>query len=325
MDWHVSAVIATLFGCLMLSLIFLYIWLLYRESYLLSWAVATASHALFSGLYFVYVRYPGLSWPVTGFNLSLIITALFIMRGMYQFVDREWPVVWMVPFGLAVLLVLFAYTFDPLNLVGLAVLFLFLGLVQCWTGLVLLRYRPSDLGKAARRVTAFALILHGLHSIDFPFLRTVEWFAPFGFAAACFLQILIGFGLIFLYFNRNRSRLQIMGRQLEEARSRLEGRVLERTAELQRTVRALAVEVEERRRAEVALGRSEELFRRLVVTIPLGILELEARGMITYANPAAHRIYGFPAGELIGRSVFDLFSPAISRETLRDLLDHLLQ
>ncbi|MBS1250904.1 MAG: hypothetical protein MAG431_02503 [Chloroflexi bacterium] len=33
----------------------------------------------------------------------------------------------------------------------------------------------------SKRLTGWAFILWGIHKADFPFLRTVTWFAPWGF------------------------------------------------------------------------------------------------------------------------------------------------
>jgi PAS domain S-box-containing protein len=62
----------------------------------------------------------------------------------------------------------------------------------------------------------------------------------------------------------------------------------------------------ERRQAEEALRRSEEQYRTLIDTLNDGVHELDARGVVTFANDAFARILGFRnAKDVIGRSVFE--------------------
>ncbi|ASJ02135.1 hypothetical protein A3L09_02050 [Thermococcus profundus] len=54
----------------------------------------------------------------------------------------------------------------------------------------------ADLGGIYGRWTRYLgsmLILYGLHKMDYPFLRPVEWFAPIGFSIAAFLVVLIAY------------------------------------------------------------------------------------------------------------------------------------
>src|SRR5262249_5221751 len=71
-----------------------------------------------------------------------------------------------------------------------------------------------------------------------------------------------------------------------------------------------------RRRAEEALQarRDEDRDRTLQLlleTAPLGILSIDARGVILTANCALETMFGWPPGELIGQSVDQLVPPAL--------------
>jgi PAS domain S-box-containing protein len=78
----------------------------------------------------------------------------------------------------------------------------------------------------------------------------------------------------------------------------------------------LELDVTERRRAEEALQarRDEERDRTLQLlleTAPLGILSTDAGGVIVTANRALEKMFGWGLGELIGRSVDELVTPAL--------------
>ena len=59
----------------------------------------------------------------------------------------------------------------------------------------------------------------------------------------------------------------------------------------------------ERRQAEVALRHSEAMYRRLVENLNEGVIAVDERGLITFANPRMEEILGCPAGRLIGSPV----------------------
>ncbi|HWQ19498.1 MAG TPA: PAS domain S-box protein [Methanotrichaceae archaeon] len=89
------------------------------------------------------------------------------------------------------------------------------------------------------------------------------------------------------------------------ARDQLEREVLERTAELERTVEALKKEAEERRRVEAGLRESEEKYRTIVETANEGIWTVDAQRKTTYVNSKMAEMLGYSPEEMIGRSGLD--------------------
>lgn len=79
---------------------------------------------------------------------------------------------------------------------------------------------------------------------------------------------------------------------------------VEGLALLQETAHLLGVAVE-RRRTQAALVDSEDTFRALFQTAPMGVLYQDAQGLTTSANPAAQRILGLTLDQLQGRSSTD--------------------
>jgi PAS domain S-box-containing protein len=70
-------------------------------------------------------------------------------------------------------------------------------------------------------------------------------------------------------------------------------------------IRSLLLDVTEKERLEEALRQSERRFRTLVENQSEGIVVCDAQERITFANPAAERIFGVEPGALIGRTLYE--------------------
>ena len=66
------------------------------------------------------------------------------------------------------------------------------------------------------------------------------------------------------------------------------------------------VDVSERRRTAEALGQQLSLMQAITSTAPDGLFMLDARGRVTFMNPAAERIFGYTLGELQGEVLHDV-------------------
>ena len=74
-------------------------------------------------------------------------------------------------------------------------------------------------------------------------------------------------------------------------------------------LRIYATDITERRRAEVALKRSEERFRSLARYASDIIMVLDADGVVLYESPAVERVLGFRPEERIGTNAFSHMHP----------------
>ncbi|OPY28670.1 MAG: putative diguanylate cyclase [Methanocella sp. PtaU1.Bin125] len=101
---------------------------------------------------------------------------------------------------------------------------------------------------------------------------------------------------------RDRTRRIRAEEELRRSLDRLESRVQERTAELQRSNEELTIQIEERRRAAEAL----EIYRLFSENTRDIVLFVRRDGKILEANEAAIKAYGYAREELHAMSVYDL-------------------
>ena len=115
--------------------------------------------------------------------------------------------------------------------------------------------------------------------------------------------------------------LESQAGELRGHREHLMELVEERTVGLSTANLALQKEVAERKEAEEALRKSEELYRMLVETMNEGVMILDDKGVFTFVNDKFCEMLGYSRGELLGRRGTDFLSGADGKV----ITDHLLR
>jgi PAS domain S-box-containing protein len=96
-------------------------------------------------------------------------------------------------------------------------------------------------------------------------------------------------------------RIEIQAAALLRARDELEGRVRERTAELERTTRDLQFEAAERKQAEEALLKAGALQRAIFNSANFSSIATDAKGVIQIFNVGAERMLGYMAADVMNK------------------------
>jgi PAS domain S-box-containing protein len=176
-------------------------------------------------------------------------------------------------------------------------------------------YQPDDL--IENRVTSFAELTHPDDRLPVrnqveaalrersPFqltyrIRTAEgvekWVWEQGVGVFDDSGVLVALeGFITDITDRQRSE-----RALRTAHNELESRVRERTADLESAKSVLEGEIIERERVAAALRESEERFRYLCNSAPIGIFLTNPEGEAIYVNPRLRNIAGLTADDAMG-------------------------
>ncbi len=108
------------------------------------------------------------------------------------------------------------------------------------------------------------------------------------------------------------------GEALRILHDELEKRVQERTADLARANEALRTEMNERKQADATIRG----LASIVESSNDAVIGEDLGGIVTSWNPAAERIFGYSAAEMIGRSLTIVLPPDRAGEE-REILDHI--
>ena len=273
MDWLPPSLVATAATTFFVSLIYIYLFLQEKERSLAIWAAGW----IFYGCRFliqlglVLEQIP--RWMIHLQQFSSVTGAVLFACGTYVFIGRKFSPAWLLGAAGCIGWTLFASVRDYSFLVIDLPVSLFLGFAYGWSGYLILM--ASGRESIASRVTGWALIFWGIHKADYPFLRPLLWFAPWGYLLASMLYLLASIGILLVYYERVRHNLLAAIRKRE---------------------------------------KSEKRFRSVIETTSDGIIIADRHGMITLANSGAERMFGYRAGELTGLALQSLLAPGHDKE-----------
>ncbi len=107
---------------------------------------------------------------------------------------------------------------------------------------------------------------------------------------------------------------------LRRAHGELEKKIAERTSDLTRINDALKEEIEERKKTELALQKSEDKYRALLENLKDVFFNTDKKGVITYVNPAIESLVGKTPSKVMGKHFMELVYPddmEIAAESIR--------
>jgi len=102
------------------------------------------------------------------------------------------------------------------------------------------------------------------------------------------------------------------------------GQLIDELAQMRQRIAELEASETEHKRPGETPTESKEPYQNIVEANPYGIQEIDASGIITYANPAYQKMLGYTKEELLGKSILDLHEPASRRDELREYLSVLV-
>jgi PAS domain S-box-containing protein len=203
MSWYLPSLIASLFGSAILALVFTFLYYQYRERHMGFWALGWGAHALRYGFD---LALPGPE-AMHLIQASVLASGLLLLRGVEEMAQDQMSRVF--KFGgllCAGWILLGAFTDLPFLEQNFPV-FMFFAAVAIRTGQKFLLM--ENLGGPGRILTGWGFIHWGLHRANYPFLASVEEFAPLRFMLATLLSLTVAIGMLLVYFQRVLASLSV--------------------------------------------------------------------------------------------------------------------
>lgn len=161
------------------------------------WAWAFVIGVFRNGLELAAPVLGGGPWVGLLFGLCLVSQGYLLSLGTFRTLGRSAPLWWAV-------LAIAALGWAALPLIDaisprteLVPLFAGLAIIHAHAGLALLRSPGPGIGRV---IAGISFILWGLHRANYPFLRGIEWFAPWGYGIATALAMALAFGFLVHHF-----------------------------------------------------------------------------------------------------------------------------
>lgn len=206
MDIVRLSLIGSLIGTVAIVLIYIYLYLLYRERFMgiwsISWLILLSRYVLFdSGL---------LPWKQSTFGMFLyqvliIISVLMFVWGTHSFMNKPVNKWWL--YGAALVSItstMLCFLFSSLVFKLLFPIFIccFIGI---WIGITFIYH--LKLQGIGRLITGYGYILWSLLNFSMPFTINILWFAPWGYVIGGILRLAIAIGTLMVYFEKTRTDL----------------------------------------------------------------------------------------------------------------------
>ena len=218
--------------------------------------------------------------PVPGaifLEILVSASAVMIAAGTRRFLGyRVLAQVVVLGISLIVFWILAAEIFHLPVLARTVPVFILSGGALIITGGSLWRKGGGDGVGAGYRITGALFILWGVHQLDYPVLRHVDWFAPYGFLLAQFLAISCVVGLMIVALH------SVMGRADSEAAAR--------------------------HAADDARLLQLNLQQSIIDAVPMPIFVEDGKGALVNANSAFAELTGCSQPDLAGRKIKEIWA-----------------
>ncbi|MEW6673986.1 MAG: PAS domain S-box protein [Thermodesulfobacteriota bacterium] len=208
MQWLFPSIVATLIGSVILASTFLFLYRSDRQPYLAIWTSGWFLYVARFALLLVDMSFPA-NWfrPVGLIAVQLVSlgSGVILLWGTYVFSSHKFPPLWnFLSAAIAVLIVVTGLSTPSLFWISLPT-FLFLGGIHIWTGIVFIRHKI--ISGNIQNFVGITFILWGLHKADYPFLRSIAWFVPWGYLIGATLGVTIAIGMLMIYFQLSREKV----------------------------------------------------------------------------------------------------------------------
>jgi two-component system, cell cycle sensor histidine kinase and response regulator CckA len=205
MNWLLPATLASMTGSFMLSLVYFYLYTQDRQRYLAIWCISWALYSLRFCFLILALLFGKNKVFDIGYHEFALVSGMLLVWGVSMFLGRSKSKVWLFSTVLFAswIVVAIVSDFDFFSLT--APTFIFLAAVYIWTGIAFLR--SHDLQGIGKYLIGWTFIVWGIHKGDYPFLRDITWFAPWGYSLGESLAVTAAIAMLLIYFEKVKTEL----------------------------------------------------------------------------------------------------------------------
>ncbi len=209
------SLIISFINTVVLVVIFYYLYLQYDEKAMGTWSLSWLVYSFRFVFMLLAGQFGGRAFFTVGHDISSLVSAFILLYGLYQYSGEKMRAWWGV--GCAVCI---AWTFTQFAAITGFLMYalpisLYTAAIFFRTGLAYLRMpRPRSYGSI---ITGIAFLVWAFHKLNYPFLRPMDWFVPWGYFISSTLLILVAAGILTGYFEKVRNRLLANEKSLDEA------------------------------------------------------------------------------------------------------------
>jgi len=219
-----TAVAITALNTFILFIVYYYLFISQKRQYLLLWSLSWLFYAFRLLLTIVIIKTDNLILVLTH-QFFTISSASFLLAGTYLYIGHNKNKKIMFVSIVFFLLAAFNIINNTPFILSTVPLFIFLGLVNIWTGICFFKY-PLSRTKLTK-ILGILFIIWGLHKFDYPFLIHSKVLAPIGFFFASTLSLTVAILFLIIHYLEKQ-------RELGELNRTLNMRVEQRAEELRK-------------------------------------------------------------------------------------------
>jgi PAS domain S-box-containing protein len=205
MQWLFPSVVATLSATLIFASVYVYLFYSENEKCFGIWAISWLVYSARYIFLLIMLQFGPHIILQIAIQIFPLIGAILLMYGTGIWLEKKFSIFWvLVSFGMSIWIIVSIY-FQFSFIVSTIPPFFFMGLIYIKTGIEFINKHKHK--SAGKYITGIAFILWGIHKMDFPILRPVTWFAPWGYLLASLFTVIAAIGLILVYFEKNKHEL----------------------------------------------------------------------------------------------------------------------
>ena len=208
------AIIAMVSNSLLLSLVYFYIFMQNRRSYIALWGFSWAAYS-FS---FIFHLFPDANLIDQTMQKQLfhLLSSLLLLFGTYSFLGKRTPRYWFAVAGLGVIWVFAAPRIEIIPVYAIMPNAVLLCFISTWTGLAFLLYpleeqestmQEEEKDGIDKHMIGWLFIIWGMHIGFYPFVQPDYALSPWHYISSALLTNILNIFILLFYFKETRKEL----------------------------------------------------------------------------------------------------------------------